>query len=537
MSHRLRAYGRFLIGLPGYLNTPISYETACSTIRRRLDERKENFLRMVQRCVYENAASPYLALLGEAQCEYGDMVAHLAQHPLESLLIRLAESGVRIRLDEYKGRAPIVRSGRSFSVRDTDFDNPVLTRGLALGTGGSTGRPTRTLIDLEFLADRACYEHVMFRMLDLHGVPMALWYPKVPASIGLVNCLRYAKVGKALDRWFDMALDRNVLPAWHAWAVSAIVGVSRFAAIPIPRPVRAPLNDPGIVIDWIVDALRRAGRCAVQSNVSGILRLRRAAAARAVGLAGVQFITGSEPLTPARHAEIVSSHAAVYQRYHAVDLGSIAGGCGAADVGDDLHLFLDTVAAVSPEGPSGEEGSAPLCLTSILGRGPKVIINVDLGDRAVMTEHRCACPYDDLGFHLHLSQIRSASRSTAEGIALPYSELVRISEHVLPGLLKASALDFQWVEEEDPNAGRLTRIWLRIAPEVGPVDEVDLRARILVEIGRGGAVHGFYAQLLDSADTLRILREPPRTTPSGKTPPVIKGTRTGASATPDHRHA
>jgi hypothetical protein len=520
---RLRAYGRVLAGLPAFLSSPISYESACATIRRRREQRHQHFLSMVQACVYANPRSPYLPLLREAGCEHGDMAAHLATAPLESLLARLAAAGVRVGLDQYKGRAPLVTGGREYPVAASDFDNPVLSRGLDLGTGGSTGRSTRTLIDLDFLADRACYEHVMFRMLGLHDVPFALWYPKVPSSIGLVNCLRYGKIGKAVDRWFDMALETAALGPWHGWALALTIAASRRSGTPIPRPVRAPLTEPGVVVDWILEAVRRHGRCAVQSNVSGILRLRRAAGARGADLAGVQFITGSEPLTPARHAEIVSSHAAIYQRYYAVDLGSIAGGCGEDGRGDDLHLFTDTVAAVHPDPPSTSDGPRPLCLTSILGRGPKVILNVDFGDLAVMRAGRCGCLYDGLGFHVHLSGIRSASRSTAEGIALPYTELIRISEHVLPGLLKASALDFQWVEDEDPADGRLTRLWLRIAPEAGPVDEAAVCARILDELGRRSDVYRFYAHLLASAGSLRIVRERPHCTRAGKTPSVIKG--------------
>src|SRR5512139_3230530 len=104
---RLFTYGHFLSGLPAFLRRPISFDEARATIQRRLDQRNENFLRMVRRCVYENPGSPYLPLLRTARCEYGDMVSTLAQHELEFLLIRLRESGVWISFGEYKGRAPV----------------------------------------------------------------------------------------------------------------------------------------------------------------------------------------------------------------------------------------------------------------------------------------------------------------------------------------------------------------------------------------------------------------------------------------------
>jgi len=526
---RLPAYWRFLSGLPGYLKQPVSYVEARATIMDRLERRSENFLRMVRRCVYENPGSPYLPLLRAARCEYGDMVAALAQHELEFLLARLGESGVRIAFEEFKGRRPIIRNDISYPVKERDFDNPILRRGFELRTGGSTGRPSRMLIDLEFLADRAPYEHLLFRLLDLHRVPLALWYPKIPASIGLSNSLRYAKVGRPPERWFDMKLEGNALPAWHSWGFSLIVGISRLGSFSIPWPEPAPLKDPGVIIDWIVQAVRRHGRCAVQSNVSGIVRLCRAASLRGIDLAGVQFITGSEPLTPCKHAEIAALHARVFPRYQAVDLGSIASGCGAPEEIDECHLLSDNIAMISPEGETGADGCR-LWLTAILGTGPKVAINVEFGDQAIVTRRRCGCPYEEIGFYTHLSRIRSAVRSTAEGTALPYAELSRISEDILPRLFGGSMIDYQWVEDEDPESGSLTRLWLRIAPRLGAMAEDRVLQAVLDAIGRPDGAHRFYAQLWGTAQTICVLRETPHTTAAGKTPAVIKGRDTGIAA-------
>ena len=529
---RLHAYWHFLSGLPDFLKKPISYGEARGTIMRRMEQRNANFLRMVRRCVYKNPGSPYLPLLRAARCEYGDMVSTLGRHELEFLLTGLRESGVRIAFEEFKGRAPIIRNETSYPVKEEDFDNPILHGGFELRTGGSTGRPSRMLIDLEFLADRSAYEHILFRVLDLYRVPLALWYPKLPASIGLSNCLRYAKIGSPPECWFDMKLDGKALPAWHSWAFSVIVGMSRLCAFSIPWPRVAPLKDPGIVIDWIVNTVQRHGRCAVQSNVSGIVRLCRAASLRGIDLRGVQFITGSEPLTPSKHAEIEAVHARVFPRYQAVDLGSIASGCGSPEEIDECHLLSDAIALISPEGEALEDGSRRLCLTSILGRGPKVVINVEFGDQAIIKRRRCGCPYEELGFHTHLSRIRSAVRSTAEGTALPYAELSRISEEILPRLFGGSTIDYQWVEDEEQDAGSLTRIWLRIAPRLGVIDEDRVLQVVLEAIGRPDGAHRFYARLWGSAQTIKVLREDPRTTPSGKTPAVMKGRDSGIALGP-----
>jgi hypothetical protein len=106
----------------------------------------------------------------------------------------------------------------------------------------------------------------LFRVLDLYRVPLALWYPKLPASIELSNCLRYAKIGSPPECWSDMTLEGKSLPAWHSWAFSVIVGMSRLCAFPLPWPRVAPLKDPGIVIDWIVNTVQllcaALGQCA-----------------------------------------------------------------------------------------------------------------------------------------------------------------------------------------------------------------------------------------------------------------------------------
>jgi hypothetical protein len=527
MKNRLEAFGRFLCALPGYLKTPVSCEIARATILSRMEKRNENFLGMAQRCIYQNPRSPYMPLLRAAGCEYSDMESFLASNELESLLTRLLEAGVRIPLEAYKGRKPLEHAGTQLFFTEEDFNNPILSHGWEGRSGGSTGRPSRMLIDLDYLEGRVPYEQVMFHLLDLHQTPLALWYPKLPASIGLSNSLRYAKIGRIPECWFDMKLSDRPLPFWHLWSLAAIIGLSRLSGIRFPWPRPVPLDDPQVILDWIAEKIRRRGRCAVQSTVSGVVRICRAAAGRGFDLDGVQFITGSEPLTASKHAEIVARHARVFLRYHCVDIGSVAAGCGAPAEIDEVHLLSDTVAIAVPDASAGD--SHPLCFTSIMGRGPKIVLNLDLGDQAVITKRRCGCVYEEMGFHTHLAHVRSSTRSTAEGIALLYSELIRISEEILPRLIGGTVLDYQWIEDEDPEAGSLTRLWLRISPRLGAIDEESLRRTILAEIGRKDSAQRFYAQLLGDAATLKILRENPHATAAGKTPGLVKGSEYGGA--------
>jgi hypothetical protein len=79
MVRKAVSYLRLLAGLREFLNSPISFDEARAILERRLEERGANFLRMLQQCVYGNPASPYLALLKEAQCTQGDIAAGAAR--------------------------------------------------------------------------------------------------------------------------------------------------------------------------------------------------------------------------------------------------------------------------------------------------------------------------------------------------------------------------------------------------------------------------------------------------------------------------
>jgi hypothetical protein len=63
---------RFLLTLPSFLRHPVSPDQAVAEIANRIEQRTSNLLKLVQQAVYENPASPYRWLLGQAGCEFGD---------------------------------------------------------------------------------------------------------------------------------------------------------------------------------------------------------------------------------------------------------------------------------------------------------------------------------------------------------------------------------------------------------------------------------------------------------------------------------
>src|SRR4030042_2813920 len=112
----LKMYGRFAWGLRGFLKHTLTLEEAKAIIKKRMEEREINFLRLVRKGIFGYPKSPYLPLMKLAQCEMGDIERMVKTKGLEGTLQALCESGVYITFEEFKGREPIVRNGKVFSV-------------------------------------------------------------------------------------------------------------------------------------------------------------------------------------------------------------------------------------------------------------------------------------------------------------------------------------------------------------------------------------------------------------------------------------
>ena len=119
---------------------------------------------------------------------------------------------------------------------------------------------------------------------------------------------------------------------------------------------------------------------------------------------------------------------------------------------------------------------------------------------------------------LHLRNIGSREKSTAEGMTLPYSSLIDAAQQAV-GKSGGSPDDCQVLIAQD--AEGLDRIVIAIHPRLRDIVEADLleaiRSRLLAM--SGGAK--LAVELWGSVGTLRIVRECPRPTTGGKQLPVI----------------
>jgi hypothetical protein len=235
------------------------------------------------------------------------------------------------------------------------------------------------------------------------------------------------------------------------------------------------------------------------------------------------FTSAGEPLTAARLGTIERTGARIIPRYSSVESGPIGYGCMARDAPDDLHLLRDLVALIQPRGASagrpgtGHEAPLPartLLLSTLRASAPLILINVSLGDQAVLGERACGCPLEALGWTTHLRDIRSHEKLTAGGMTFLDTDLIRVLDEILPERFGGAPTDYQLVEEE--GAEGQPRLRLLVHPRVGAVDTDFLAETFLSAIGGGAGSERVMTLFWRESRLLHVERRPPLAAPSGK---------------------
>jgi hypothetical protein len=272
------------------------------------------------------------------------------------------------------------------------------------------------------------------------------------------------------------------------------------------------------------DVLRRGDTPHVMTFPSAVVRLCTAATEAGLDLHRAVFTSAGEPLTSARLAVVDRAGARMIPRYSSVESGPIGYGCLLREAPDDLHLLQDLVALIQP-GKTGASragtGSAgpfflpdTLLLSTLRASAPLVLINVSLGDQAIMYERACGCPLETLGWTTHLRDIRSHEKLTAGGMTFLDTDLIRVLEELLPARFGGAPTDYQLVEEETANGQ--SRLRLLVHPRVGVVDVAALSDTFLSAIGGGTGAERVMELLWRETKLLRVERRPPLAAPSGK---------------------
>lgn len=291
---------------------------------------------------------------------------------------------------------------------------------------------------------------------------------------------------------------------------------SQLAGVPLPRPEHVPLDDPRPILGWLTESLGAGARPHLFSFTSSAVALCRAAARAGADLTGAHLTVVGEPVTAARMRVLRDSGAEVAPRYAIIECSSIGHGCLSPEVSDEVHFLSDLHALVQP-GPelsvAGVSRSA-LFLSSLRLAAPFVLLNVSMGDEAVVTERACGCPLARLGWATHLHTIRSPEKLTAGGMTFLDTDVVRVLEEVLPARFGGGPTDYQLLEEEAAD-GR-PRLRLLVHPAIGALDGARVVDTFLTAVGKTGGAAEVMARMWHDAGFLNVDRRPPYATPTGK---------------------
>jgi len=266
----------------------------------------------------------------------------------------------------------------------------------------------------------------------------------------------------------------------------------------------------------MAEAIRVGGNPHLSTFVSSAVRICRAALDAGVDLHGAHFTLVGEPITEARLAMIRQSGAMALPHYAIIECGAIGLGCLAPETLDETHLLHDLHAMIQT-GPDGAtRGLSPLALlmSSLRPIAPFILLNVSMGDQAVMTRRACGCPLEGLGWATHLHTIRSYEKLTSGGMTFLDTHVIRVLEEILPARFGGAPTDYQLLEDEADDGS--PRLRLLVHPAVGPLDTEAVSETFLSAIGAGAGVERVMGLLWRDAGFLRVERLAPRTTASGK---------------------
>jgi hypothetical protein len=495
---------RYAAGLPRFFREPLKVDLVASR-----QGRAAAFLRIAQRGIYARPRSPYLLLLQHAGIDFGTLERLVLQTDVEGALERLHEAGVFITLNEFKGRRPVQRGSLVLETTEADFDNPLLTHHYTARSGGSRGTGRRLRIDLDLLSHEAAYLRDFQSGFGTQSRPLAIWRPVPPATAGLKILLRYAKLGRQVERWFSQT-------SFSDWRHALLTRFTVFCGPGLPQPQHLPTGEAAVVARWLADKVRIGTPALLECSVSAAVRVCLAAQQTQMDIGGTFFRIGGEPYTAAKAAVIAASDCQAACNYSMSEVGTIGIACPEADELDDVHLLEDKLAAIQRDVAVGSGTVPAFVLTTLLPSCPKLMLNVESDDYGILETRSCGCPLGKLGFHRHISHIRSYEKLCSEGMSFVGTELLRLLEEVLPKEFGGTLGNYQLVEEEHES---LTRVSLLVSPAVGQIDDQKIISRVLQLLRSypGGQV---MADSWRDAGTLRLVRHEPYMTGASKVMPL-----------------
>jgi hypothetical protein len=249
------------------------------------------------------------------------------------------------------------------------------------------------------------------------------------------------------------------------------------------------------------------------ASPSAAVSICRSAGEAGIDVAGSRLTITGEPVTDARLAAIRRAGVDAMPDYGSADSGGSVGyGCLSPEAPDDIHVFSDLNGLIQVDAHPFPKGA--LLLSSIRPTAPFVFLNVSMGDRATVTNRRCGCPMEELGWRTHLHTIRSYEKLTAGGMTFVDADVVSILEEVLPRRFGGGPTDYQLVEEVADDGQ--PRLRLLVHPSVAIDDPAAVSDLFLEALGAGSGTRRVMALQWKQAGFLRVERKAPFATRSGK---------------------
>jgi hypothetical protein len=504
--------GRLFGGLSAFLRRPPVSAAECrARLEASLATRAARFLELARRGIFEHPPSPYRPLFARARVEFDDLARLVAEHGVEGTLDRLGDAGVRITLDEFKGRQPIVVDGREVDATEDSFDNPLLTRHYETRSSGSKGPGTRTIVDLDLLEHEGLIDGVFLDDFDLARRPKALWRTLPPGAAGLKETLRFARVGQHHDVWFSPMLASLRDDPGHAMFIALIALAGRLHGHPLPWPRHVPLGEAVTVARWLARRRASHGPPYLSTTASCAVRVCAAALDHGLDISSTYMRTGGEPLSPGKMKIITAAGCEAHSNFGMAEVGRIGVACARPVAADDMHVMTEKLAVL--QRPATHAPVGGLWLTTLHWSVPKIMLNVEIGDTAVFERRACGCAWDRLGFHDHLHTIFSYDKLTTEGMHFVGTDLIALAEEVLPARFGGAPTDYQFVEEERDG---LPSVLVLVSPRVGKLDEAAVVAAVLDHLASHDRGHRLMTALWKQSGTLRVVRQEPDATSSGK---------------------
>jgi hypothetical protein len=510
-----KKYYSIVFGLRRFLKDTITLEEARETIKVRMENREENFLRIVEKSVYGYKRSPYLKLLKLAGYDYSDVKNLVLNEGLDSALKTLKDEGIYVSYEESKGKKPIIRLEKTLEIKESDFHNPHISSYYESQTGASRSRGTKIKTNFNFLEQKAVYASVSNNIFDIQDAPWGIWLPALPISSGITRILTNEKVGVDTVKWFTpMDPGENIVHRANGWILNAMLIEGRLLGKKLPKPKFVHLNNSLVIGRWMNSMMKETGRCCQLTNPSGAVRICNEAEKNGLELDGAIFYVGGEPLTRAKQEKIMSLGCDVIPNYVMSECGAIGYGCKNPVNVDEVHFFKDSLALTKGKKfiEQSEVKVDSFFLTNLLYSAPITMINVETDDFGVVESRNCGCGFQKLGFTEHIHGIRSFSKLTGEGVTFHGFNLIKVLEEDLPGLFGGGPIDYQVVEKEDEDG--FTQVILNVSPDVGGINEEELKRKFIELLNPSG--RNTNVDMLDKGGNIFVERDYPIQTRSGK---------------------